>query len=207
MQVKEVSISELKPAERNVRLHNDSQIAEYARSLDQFGQIRPVVIDEKNEILCCNGLYYAALQLGWDTVKAVQLVGLTEAKKKKLMIADNRLFELGSYNNDVLDEFFLELKDDLDIPGYDEETLQMIVGDMEAVNEQIMEYGMLENSRIEEINNNKTFLQQKIEKAEAENAATGSGQPVAVTAIHESAKGEAERNYIICPECSHKIWL
>lgn len=208
MQVKEVSIKSVIPAERNVRMHNDSQIVEYARSLEQFGQIRPIVVDEKNEILCCNGLYHAAMHLGWDKVKVVQMTSLTEAQKKKLMIADNRLFELGSYNNDVLDEFFLELKDDLDIPGYDEETLQMIVGDMESVNEQIMEYGILEDSRVEEINNNKNFLAQKIEKAETGAHAMGSGQSMAgANAIHESAKGEDERVYAVCPNCGHKVWL
>ena len=43
------------------------------------------------------------------------------------MLADNRVFDLGVDDLAALDAFILELKDDLDIPGYEEDLLRAMV--------------------------------------------------------------------------------
>ena len=48
MKVTVKKISELKRPERNVRMHTDKQLVEFRRSVEMFGQIRPIVIDENN---------------------------------------------------------------------------------------------------------------------------------------------------------------
>lgn len=213
MEIKEVSVNQINLADKNILYHNQVQIDEFARSLSMFGQIRPVVVDENFEILCGNGMYLAAKQLGWEKVKVMQLSNLTDKQKKKLMIADNRIFELGTSNNEVLEEFFQELRDDLDIPGYDEETLQMVVGDMELVEEQIMEYGKLGEEVVNEIHSNKNTLEQRVSRAEQErsNAASPSVPIQPNTApsegrIVQTVQGE-NNNFVICPKCGEKIWL
>lgn len=50
MKTIEVSVNELKFAEKNVRLHNEVQIKEFARSLEMFGQLRPVIVDSDYKI-------------------------------------------------------------------------------------------------------------------------------------------------------------
>lgn len=213
MEIKTVSVNQINLADKNIRYHNQVQIDEFARSLSMFGQIRPVVVDENFEILCGNGMYLAAKQLGWETVKVMQLSNLTDKQKKKLMIADNRIFELGTSNNEVLEEFFQELRDDLDIPGYDEETLQMVVGDMELVEEQIMEYGKLGEEVVNEIQGNKNTLEQRVTRAEQERSNAPSPsvtiQPNSVPSegrIVQTVQGE-NNNFVICPKCGEKIWL
>lgn len=208
MKTIEVSVNELKLAEKNVRLHNEVQIKEFARSLEMFGQLRPVIVDSDYKILCGNGLYLAAKRLNWPKLNVVVMADLTEAQKKKLMIADNRIFELGSSNLEVIDEFLNELVGDLDVPGYDEETLQMMVGDLEAVNEQIAEYGKLEKEKVNEIVRTQDAIERKIE-----NEKKLADEPVkeekveAEAAANNDEEGDEERKYVICPKCGEKIWV
>ncbi len=211
MKTIEVSVNELKLAEKNVRLHNEVQIKEFARSLEMFGQLRPVIVDGDYKILCGNGLYLAAKRLNWPKLNVVVMADLTEAQKKKLMIADNRIFELGSSNFEVIDEFFQELAGDLDIPGYDEEMLQMMVGDIEAVNEQIEEYGKLEKEKVEEITKNQDTLEQKIENerkiGNEESITTQKPQEQPQAAVIEEENSENQQKYVICPKCGEKVWV
>lgn len=211
MKTIEVFVNELKLAEKNVRLHNEVQIKEFARSLEMFGQLRPVIVDSDYKILCGNGLYLAAKRLNWPKLNVVVMADLTEAQKKKLMIADNRIFELGSSNFEVIDEFFQELAGDLDIPGYDEEMLQMMVGDIEAVNEQIEEYGKLEKEKVEEITKNQDTLEQKIENerkiGNEESITTQKPQEQPQAAVIEEENSENQQKYVICPKCGEKVWV
>ena len=43
-----IPLSDLRRPERNVRMHTDKQIKEFRRSVEMFGQIRPIVVDENN---------------------------------------------------------------------------------------------------------------------------------------------------------------
>ena len=55
MKTTAIKINVLRPHPKNPRHHNDFQINELAKSVDKFGQIRPVVIDENNVILAGHG--------------------------------------------------------------------------------------------------------------------------------------------------------
>lgn len=118
MKVIKKPLTELRRPDRNVRMHTDKQLKEFRRSVEMFGQIRPIVVDEDGVILAGNGLYETLLSLGRTEADCYVVSGLTEAEKKKLMLADNRVFDLGVDDLAALDAFILELKDDLDIPGY-----------------------------------------------------------------------------------------
>lgn len=212
MNIIELATDQIKLAGKNVRLHNSIQIKEFARSLEMFGQIRPIVIDENMEILCGNGMFMAAQKLGWTSIKALKFDNLTENQKKKLMIADNRIFELGFSNMDVLDEFLNELKGDLDIPGYDEETLNLIVSDVETINENISNYGILNTDMIEEIKDNDEKIQNKIEVAKQQQsiAVTPTDNDMKNNIINQplqSTQSQDRGRFVVCPKCGEKIWL
>ena len=38
-------LSELRRPDRNVRMHTDKQLKDFRRSVEMFGQIRPIVVD------------------------------------------------------------------------------------------------------------------------------------------------------------------
>lgn len=218
MQIATMKLSELVKPERNVRIHTEQQLKEFERSVTMFGQIRPIVIDENNVILAGNGLYDTLVRMGMETAEVYQYTDLTENQKKKLMIADNKIFSLGVENLDTLNCFLEELQGDLDIPGFDEEILKQMVSDAEDVTEKLAEYGTLDEEEIQNIKENAKRQEKKIEilESKSENSNTGGigttdNQEERSTSeqIHEEQDGETAdiKRFVICPNCGEKIWL
>lgn len=143
MEVVRVPVEKLVPAEKNVRMHPETQIKEYARSLEKNGQLRPVVIDEHYNVWIGNGMLLAAKRLGWLELDAIVKPNLSEHDKMKLMVSDNKIFSLGTENLAVLDAFLAELAEEGDIPGFDDEFLQMMFLDEDDVDEQVNNFGIL----------------------------------------------------------------
>lgn len=205
-----MNISDLKTPEKNIRIHTQNQIKEFVRSINMFGQIRPVVIDENNTILAGNGLITALKEAGETQADVYKMEGLTESQKKKLMIADNKIFNLGIDNLDTLNEFLEELSNDLDIPGFDEEILKAMVAEAEEVTEKLSQYGTLDQEEIETIKANKERKEIQIENAIIRNEAINNE-----TTINEPKEDPEEdneeiteiRKFIICPKCGEKVWL
>ena len=79
MKVIKKKLSELRRPKKNVRNHSIKQIEEFKRSVQMFGQIRPIVIDEDNVILAGNGLFMALEALGRTEADCYVAAGLTEA--------------------------------------------------------------------------------------------------------------------------------
>lgn len=214
MNVTTMPISELKKPERNVRIHTEQQIKEFERSIKMFGQIRPIVVDENNVILAGNGLYDTLLKMRRDTAEVYKFDNLTEKQKKKLMIADNKIFSLGIENLDTLNVFLEEMQGDLDIPGFDEEILKQMVSDAEEVTEKIAEYGTLDDAEIANIKANAARQEQKITSMESKNSGFDSNLADNPQKLADGITGEgmAEetteiRKFVICPNCGEKIWL
>lgn len=202
MNVTRKLLSELRRPERNVRMHTDKQLKEFRRSVEMFGQIRPIVVDEDGVILAGNGLYETLLSMGRAEADCYVVTGLTEAQKKKLMLADNRVFDLGVDDLSALDAFVLELKDDLDIPGYEEDLLRAMVMEADEAADTLSEYGTIDEERIEEIRDARERTEAR-EEAAARNAEEYV-PPAAGTQPQE--EGPARR-FILCPKCGERIWL
>ena len=206
-----LKLSELVRPERNIRIHTEKQLEEFERSVRMFGQIRPIVVDEKNTILAGNGLYETLLRMGEEQALVYKYEDLTESRKKKLMIADNKIFSLGIENLDTLNEFLEELNGDLDIPGFDEEILKQMVADADEVTEKISEYGTLDEEEIQQIKE----ANEKREKKEQESASeegkaivqTDLPQQGGQSATMESPESAETRRFVICPKCGEQIWL
>lgn len=149
MNVVKLPLGELRKPERNVRLHSNKQISEFKRSVEMFGQIRPIVVDESHTILAGNGLFDALKALGRTDADCYVVTGLTAAEKKKLMLADNRIFNLGIDDVQAFDDIIAELEGDVDIPGYDPELLRTITADVDIADDIICGYGTIgEETRV-----------------------------------------------------------
>lgn len=200
MQIVKRKISDLKLPERNVRIHTEKQIAEFIRSLRMFGQFRPAVIDETDTILIGCGMYAAMKQDGWTEIEVIQKNDLTENQKKKLMIVDNKIFDLGMDDFDGLNAFLTELQSDLDIPGFDESILQSLVADAEQVTEEIMDYGTLAPEAVERIKATEERRDREMPVMEPDEKAESPA------AMAETPESEVKK-YIVCPHCGEKVWL
>lgn len=122
-----IAIDALKEYERNTRTHSDEQVEQLKRSITAFGFTNPVLIDENNEIIAGHGRRIAAHELGMSEVPCLRLIGLTEAQKKALRIADNQLALNAGWDEEMLRIELADLKTedfDLDILGFSMEELE-----------------------------------------------------------------------------------
>lgn len=212
MEIIKMKLTDLVKPEKNIRIHTEQQLKEFQRSVKMFGQIRPIVVDENNVILAGNGLYDTLVMMKKETAEVYRYDNLTENQKKKLMIADNKIFSLGIENLDTLNCFLEDLQGDLDIPGFDEEILKQMVSEAEDITEKIAEYGTLDDEEIQSIKANAERKEQQIQRAEREKGEQEhSEQESAVPAQQIPAADNEEpteiRQFAICPKCGEKIWL
>ncbi len=208
MKVIKMKLADLVKPEKNVRIHTEQQIKEFRRSVEMFGQIRPIVVDEKNIILAGNGLYDTLVAMGKDTADVYRYDNLTENQKKKLMIADNKIFSLGIENLETLNCFLEELQGDLDIPGFDEEILKQMVSEAEDITSRLSEYGTLDEDEIRSIKEAAERRNQKMQDGQREQQAEQA--PAAVVQQEPAADNEdptETRKFVVCPKCGEKIWL
>jgi DNA modification methylase len=102
-------IDELKPDPRNPRGHSRKQIKQLAHSMQTFGPTVPILVDHDGNVIAGHGRILACTELGWPTIPAIRIDGLSEAKRRALMIADNRLAENAEWNERLLAEQLKEL--------------------------------------------------------------------------------------------------
>lgn len=212
-----MKLEELIQPEKNVRIHTEQQLKEFERSVRMFGQIRPLVVDEKNYILAGNGLYETMVRMGLSEVRVYKFEDLTENQKKKLMIADNRVYALGVDDLASMNDILSELTGDLDVPGFDEEMLKQMMADEDEITEVISEYGKLDEDEV-------AMIKEQAERKEAamqknpigqsgwETGGTTEAPIVGISAMQtengmqEAADQEVKR-YVECPKCGERIWL
>ena len=161
MKLEVVKINDLKPLEKNVRKHNDKQIDELIKSVEQFGQTRAMVIDENNNILIGNGLYFALVKMNKQDAQCYRKTGLTETQKKKLILSDNKIYSLGSDDYEEINNYIAEITSigDFEIAGYDKFILEQMTATDEEIEEAIKDYGTITDTKFiqeepkQEINN------------------------------------------------------
>lgn len=92
-QIQYKKISELKPYEKNAKLHPKSQVDKIAKSIEKFGFLVPVVIDSDGEIIAGHGRLLASKQLGLEEVPCIEVSGLSPEDIQAYRLADNKLNE------------------------------------------------------------------------------------------------------------------
>lgn len=146
MKLEKIAIDKLVPLERNVRKHGEKQIEEFVKSLKQFGQIRPFVIDEENTVLIGNGMLEAMKRAGMDTCQAYRVKGLSDLQKKKMVLTDNKIYSLGADNLDNIMDYLQEFADagEFDIPGFDADGIEALTKTAGEMLDDAMQYGVAE---------------------------------------------------------------
>jgi DNA modification methylase len=85
------STTSIWPDPGNPRTHSNTQIEQIARSFRQFGMVNPLIVDENGGIIAGHGRYRAAKSVGLSEVPVIVLSHLSDAQKKALRIADNKI--------------------------------------------------------------------------------------------------------------------
>lgn len=106
-----------------------------AASLRVNGQYKPIVVNlgtktgRPLEVLAGNHTLLAARQLGWRHIEAVT-VDVDDVAAMRIVAADNRLGDLGGYDDQLLADLLGELPD-LDGSGFDEDSYQQLLDDLD----------------------------------------------------------------------------
>jgi DNA modification methylase len=132
-----VSIRKLRPNKRNSRTHSKKQIRQVANSILRFGWTYPILIDENDIILAGHARYEAALLLGLQEVPVIVVTGLSDAEKRALALADNKIAANAGWDRKLLSEELGELAKllpecnlDLEITGFEPAEIDSLLGDL-----------------------------------------------------------------------------
>jgi site-specific DNA-methyltransferase (adenine-specific) len=110
MKLENLPISELTPDPNNARTHDDTNLKAIEGSLREFGQRKPIVIDQAGVIVAGNGTVEAAKRLGWTEIQAVRVPADWDSDRiKAFALADNRTAELANWDTKVLEQQLKEL--------------------------------------------------------------------------------------------------
>lgn len=100
-EVRLVAVDALLPYARNSRNHDKAQVAAIARSMKEVGFTNPLLIADGG-ILAGHGRLMAAKSIGLSRVPCIDLSHLSEPQRRALVIADNRLAEMASWDLEML---------------------------------------------------------------------------------------------------------
>lgn len=120
---REISVDDLKPHPDNP---NRGSVDDLAESLTEFGQFRSIVGRPDGTILAGHHLVQAAKRVGIKTVR-VDIIDVDDTTARKIMLADNRLADLGlGPNLDLLLKNLEELGEDIAGTGFDADYIRML---------------------------------------------------------------------------------
>ncbi|MDQ1321550.1 MAG: hypothetical protein QG655_2795 [Actinomycetota bacterium] len=128
----------LVPYARNARTHTDSQVAQIAASIAEFGFTNPILAGSDGVIVAGHGRLAAAQKLGIEMVPVVVLDHLTPTQRRALVIADNRIAENAGWDEAMLQVELIALQDDdfdLSLTGFDADALADLLAGGETTND------------------------------------------------------------------------
>lgn len=129
LEIKEVSISDLKPFEGNPKKHGDD-IPALVKSIEEYGWTNPILVQKgTNRIIAGHGRLLAAKEAGLEKVPVIFL-GLDDKKAMAYTVADNKLAEKSQWDFPALKDLLVSLDDgefDLTLTGFDEAELKKLI--------------------------------------------------------------------------------
>ena len=119
---------DLVPYENNPRI-NDYAVKKVLESIKEFGFQNPILVDKDKVIIAGHTRREASLLAGLETVPYIIAENLTPEQVKAYRIADNKLGELATWDENMLKEELLEIQEQeipLEVLGFTEIDLQQI---------------------------------------------------------------------------------
>jgi hypothetical protein len=104
---------------RNARTHSKKQIRQIADSIAAFGFVVPILIDDGGIIIAGHGRYAAAVLLGLQEFPVIRVAGFSEAKRRALALADNKIPQNAGWDRELLATELPELAEILILENLD----------------------------------------------------------------------------------------
>ena len=99
-----VAINSLTPNPRNARTHSDKQVAQIAASIERFGWLVPIIVDEVDMIAAGHGRWLAAMTMCLREVPIIRASFLTDEDRRAFALAENRIAQLSGWDESILTE-------------------------------------------------------------------------------------------------------
>lgn len=125
MNLKTVTIADLKPHPDNPNTHPTAQIDALIESLDTFTQVKNIVV-WNGTLIAGHALVTAAIKSGRLTLEAQDISHWPEERAVAFMLADIRLPDMAIVDDEAMAEALRAMDEPLDIPGFDEDYLKTI---------------------------------------------------------------------------------
>ncbi|WP_372625114.1 site-specific DNA-methyltransferase [Falsiroseomonas sp.] len=131
------AIAGLKLNDRNPRVHSPRQIRQLAHSIKTFGFNGAVLIDREGGVIAGHARILACQQLGWTEVPTICLDHLSPDEARAFMIADNRLAETSTWNEQLLAETLrdlslVDLDFSLEVTGFEMAEIDLRIESLDA---------------------------------------------------------------------------
>jgi DNA modification methylase len=133
-----VSVDRVRPHPNNARTHSKKQVRQIAASIQAVGYAAPVLIDEGNVLIAGHGRLEAAKSLGMLTIPAIVTSGLSDAQKRALRLADNRIALNAGWDRErlaielaVLPDLLIEEELDISVTGFEPAEIDALHADFE----------------------------------------------------------------------------
>jgi DNA modification methylase len=126
------SLERLIPYARNPRTHTEEQVAQIAASIAEFGFVNPVLVGADGVIIAGHARVMAARKLGMGDVPVIVLDHLSEAQRRALVIADNKLAENAGWDEEMLRVELEALREDdfhLDLLGFEDAEIEALLAE------------------------------------------------------------------------------
>lgn len=141
LEVTIVPIAKVRSNAKAPRRKTDRHVSEIGDSVEEFGMVDPLLVDENCEIIAGESTFLSCIRRGMDEVPVIFLRHLNEAQKVALRLAHNRLCEKGEWDQELLAENFEFLMDsdyeiDLETTGFEVGEIDIaLAGGEESVRE------------------------------------------------------------------------
>lgn len=136
LQIVMTPVDKLRPTNKNARTHSNRQIQQIADSIRQFGWTSPIVVDESGKIIAGHGRFAASLDLRLRRVPTIVVSGLSDAEKRALALADNKIAANAGWDRSTLAAELGELATllpeislDISITGFDAAEIDALATD------------------------------------------------------------------------------
>jgi DNA modification methylase len=127
-----IDLDKLNPYQNNAKKHPEKQVQQIAGSIQKFGFINPIIVDQNSEVIAGHGRLEAAKVLKLKQVPVIHVKHLSKAQVRAYRLADNQLTMNSGYDAELLrveltDLSSMELDFDLDITGFELPEIEFLI--------------------------------------------------------------------------------
>ncbi len=128
-----IIIDDAVPYARNARTHSPKQVERLKNSIQRFGFIHPIIVDQQGTIVAGHGRLRAAKALGLERIPTLRVERLSEDALRAYRLADNRLAELADRDESLLRielEYLsqVDVDVDVDLTGFSTPDIDILLG-------------------------------------------------------------------------------